>query len=1581
MKYSFKSKRVVAYVIALTMVFSVFMPVAAWAEETYGNYGAATVGPELLERESSEESDTSETYNGYETSNNNEATEEEYEGREDIDECTLPYGEGVLDEEADIMAEDEDAEVDKDADLVGPGGYFDTLFTYAPAVLPYVEGIQIWSLAQELESFSVGHSFLYSTNLQNAGSSLTVAANNAVHVDIGAHTLGAGLDVRVSGGDIDFAAGDRVTIGIRMDGTPADGTQMLVQSSTAGWDPIDGNPVMTTANQAHEFQFTMTSEMLSYDALRICGNGSVMNFYVTYIIVSRDEDNGAGLVTLPALPTPVGTVIYSLNEDEAVQGLTVGAAGASVVLATPHLVDAGDPTFTIVEHPVSGNSIEVSGRTQGFHGIDIERGPLNLNLAVNDYRIVVRGQASAGTTIVFGGPASPWNWLGNVNASANDTFLLTVEITSASLAGTGGGAGQFANGFRIQTDDAAATATFTLDDIIVERIAGEPDLDGDRFTAWCLEEWLQDTNNTLPGIVLPWTDAAIVRDAGSILTVRENYAVEISNRDADWNGMDVRVALYPGDLIEITGSVPTPVPAGATIRLQRTPGYGDMVNASINADGTFILRHYATSAQAAGSTGVRINTNAAGAFLPITIATATVDRLEDAEPGEPPIIEIPDVDLPVLPPSYLGNYVLRAYIATGVQWDGLRLPRAALEPYLTVGGTYSFYVDIFTPQSPQGVGLMLQTNGPRWGHMIITPNYPPDIEDRHWTRFSHELMFEGRPDLSANPADILGGEHWDELQLVKRGSGTGGVFDDSRVLFFIDNLTVRNAGGNIVWQLDFEGGPSTHAPFTMSAPGGSSLEVVPSDSVWDDLLPELIVREWDMDLPSLRERFEDNFLFGNIWPSGAPTMAYTNTQDMFLHHYNAITAENAHKPDQIATSPNPATWDFNLADEIVDWAEENEIAMVGHTLVWHAQSPLWMTGRVGHETLPLITRQEAMDNMHLYVSTVAGRYAGRMYSWDVLNEVFTDVITDANWEAAPYWRAHLRREGQGLGNPNYLRWYDAFANGANTAAGECGSDFIFYAFYFARQYDPDAILYYNDFNEENPGKSKAIAQMLVEINDRWRAHPSYDGRLLIDRFGMQAHHHLDQWPTNFDNLRIAILRYIETGVGLSVTELDITIGGQGNQHPPTLPAPLTQAQQQRLADAFARVMGYYLEFSDYIYRVSLWGLTDGHSWRSWGHPLLFDGNFVPKEAFWAVLAATPNVHRPPSGDAETTTRRRSRPSSRPPASPREVAARDTRPGAVPAPTPTPAPALVSASVTSNLIQEIADDLAPIVTISLGDEIGAVVASQDAAILVLAGGELRVESGSFTMILTANQMAEWPSDAEEITLILNPGVNFHAAMDNILGGFIEFAILIDGEVYPGVQASIRIALADLSVSPFSLTAAEAATLAVAMFDPETGVHTFIEGSLDGDYFVVPISGQGIFAIIQRVPEVPGNVIPFVAPSGAVRFQIGNQSVTQGGIAVQENDVAPFIDAAQGPMLPLGAVVTSLGGTVHWIENTRTVAININGQVIYLQVDTPLTGIGMPLIVNDRTFVPIAYIEEVLGATVMWDDSTQSLYVVN
>ncbi|MCL2386511.1 MAG: endo-1,4-beta-xylanase [Defluviitaleaceae bacterium] len=386
---------------------------------------------------------------------------------------------------------------------------------------------------------------------------------------------------------------------------------------------------------------------------------------------------------------------------------------------------------------------------------------------------------------------------------------------------------------------------------------------------------------------------------------------------------------------------------------------------------------------------------------------------------------------------------------------------------------------------------------------------------------------------------------------------------------------------------------------------------------------EAIEPVWDLTLPSLAARYADYFIFGNILEPSLINTNERNVIDMFLHHYAAVTAENAMKVDSVSGGSQQTTRPVNLnlggARTIVNFAEQHDLYMVGHTLVWHEQSAPWLYRNP--ITGDYLTRAEAKENMRWFIEQYAGEFEGRIHAWDVTNEVFTNGGSANNSghgpEGSPVydigtWQRALR---------NYVPWYHAFANGADFDAGERAYDYIYYAFVFARRYAPSALLIYNDFNEEAPHKRNAMANMTMGINERWHAdsvnnpaygnpnHPDY-GRLLIEVIGMQAHYNHN---TNLDNVRAAIELFSQTGARIHVTELDIHFRG-------VVPAPFTMTEQQELrqAEMFAQLFIWYMEFSDYIDRVTIWGREDGTNWRGDGAATHFDRFFRPKASYWAI---------------------------------------------------------------------------------------------------------------------------------------------------------------------------------------------------------------------------------------------------------------------------------------------------------------------------------------------------------------------------
>ncbi|MCL2373532.1 MAG: endo-1,4-beta-xylanase [Defluviitaleaceae bacterium] len=366
------------------------------------------------------------------------------------------------------------------------------------------------------------------------------------------------------------------------------------------------------------------------------------------------------------------------------------------------------------------------------------------------------------------------------------------------------------------------------------------------------------------------------------------------------------------------------------------------------------------------------------------------------------------------------------------------------------------------------------------------------------------------------------------------------------------------------------------------------------------------MKKWDLTLPSLHKTFADYFKVGNIfsvynWETNGQPNDWDNPGmlEMYRHHYNVVSPGNAMKPVYISSAPG--VYHFQEADRLVAWANENHMAVIAHTLVWHGQSADWLNKTPTGTPLP---RAQAKANLHEFIKRYVSRYSGKVYAWDVINEAFVDRYNE------PYsgnWRDYIRRESD---NPMAVgHWFLAYANGA--APGECGTDFVFDAFYYARKYDPAAILSYNDYNEHVPNKRDAIAQMTEEINAKWQSHPEYDGRLLIERIGMQSHYnHLHY---NITQVQDAMDRFIKTGANISITELDITFGS------PEEPSnPLTPEESARQAQMYAELFALYKKYAAHIDTVTIWGKNDHESWRNWGAPTLFDNNCAAKESFYSI---------------------------------------------------------------------------------------------------------------------------------------------------------------------------------------------------------------------------------------------------------------------------------------------------------------------------------------------------------------------------
>jgi len=278
------------------------------------------------------------------------------------------------------------------------------------------------------------------------------------------------------------------------------------------------------------------------------------------------------------------------------------------------------------------------------------------------------------------------------------------------------------------------------------------------------------------------------------------------------------------------------------------------------------------------------------------------------------------------------------------------------------------------------------------------------------------------------------------------------------------------------------------------------------------------------------------------------------------------------KPERI--QPYKGQYNWSEADAMVNFCQQNGITIIGHTLVWHQQSPDWMTA------------SDAETNMKNHITTVMNRYKGKIYAWDVANEVMRDGIDE--WEASQGWKSCLRTDS---------KWYQAM-----------GEDYIYKAFKYAKATNSGAKLIYNDFNLDMPGKRDAVAQMVQELNNKYKQETGTDD-LLIDIIGMQSHYSVD---TNVSNVEASIKKFASIGVDVHISELDVTVNESSGS--------ISAADEKLQADKYAELFKVYRKYSNVIERVTFWGYEDSSSWRASGFPLLFNSDLTPKKAFDAVMS-------------------------------------------------------------------------------------------------------------------------------------------------------------------------------------------------------------------------------------------------------------------------------------------------------------------------------------------------------------------------
>jgi endo-1,4-beta-xylanase len=348
-------------------------------------------------------------------------------------------------------------------------------------------------------------------------------------------------------------------------------------------------------------------------------------------------------------------------------------------------------------------------------------------------------------------------------------------------------------------------------------------------------------------------------------------------------------------------------------------------------------------------------------------------------------------------------------------------------------------------------------------------------------------------------------------------------------------------------------------------------------------LKSLPVEKTQPNIPLLKDVYQGLFNLGVAINQNQATKKDLKSAAIAAQHFAVLTSENDMKWESIQPTENQFTWQG--ADALIEFASSNDQAVIGHTLVWHSQTPDWVFE--SSKGVPA-SRELLLQRMQTHINTLAGRYKDKIVGWDVVNEALNEdgSLRDSKWRQI------------------------------------IGDDYLEKAFEFASKAAPNAQLYYNDYNLFKPEKRAGairIAQNLLKKGIR------------IDGIGEQAHYDLNPPLTELND---SIEAFASLGLQVMITELDISVlkfpdeSKMGadvslnfalqesfNPYAQKLPAAI----EYKLQQAYSSVFEVLLKHHKVIDRVTFWGVTDADSWRNgWpmkgrtDYPLLFDRNHQAK---------------------------------------------------------------------------------------------------------------------------------------------------------------------------------------------------------------------------------------------------------------------------------------------------------------------------------------------------------------------------------
>jgi endo-1,4-beta-xylanase len=340
----------------------------------------------------------------------------------------------------------------------------------------------------------------------------------------------------------------------------------------------------------------------------------------------------------------------------------------------------------------------------------------------------------------------------------------------------------------------------------------------------------------------------------------------------------------------------------------------------------------------------------------------------------------------------------------------------------------------------------------------------------------------------------------------------------------------------------------------------------------------------------LKYAYKNHFLIGsaiNRWQySGKDSIGV----EIIKRQFNSVTPENDLKWESV--HPKKGIYNFEPADQYVEFGEKNKMFIVGHTLVWQHQTPKWV---FEEENGKSVDRETLLNRMKDHIYTVMGRYKGRIQGWDVVNEALNE---DGSLRQSPWMKI-------------------------------IGEDYIEKAFEYAHEADPEAELYYNDYSLENKPKRDGAVRLLKKLKEKG---------VFVSGIGDQMHAKMD-WPDT-SQIDSMLVDFENIGTKVMITELDINVlpyknisrsadvtlnfkvDEKLNPYKDGLPDSVNIALANRYADIFKVLVKH----QNIVERVTFWGVRDSDSWlNNWpirgrtDYPLLFDRQGEPKLAFYKVI--------------------------------------------------------------------------------------------------------------------------------------------------------------------------------------------------------------------------------------------------------------------------------------------------------------------------------------------------------------------------